>query len=592
MIEKLVRRMLIAQALSALTICMCALIDNIMIGRFLGVTALAADSIASPVLLAINAAATLLSAGVQVACGRSLGKGDQAELNENYSSVIVAAALFSIVFAVLAGALRMPLSVLLGARGAELADQTGGYILGFLIGTPAVMISLILMPFLQIAGQNRLLVAAVLGLTVSDVALDLLNVFVFHGGMFGMGLASSVSYYVALLISCTYFFSKKSIVRFSLAAVRRSKIRDFFAGGAPTVIDLVFGLAFVFLMNRLLIAAGGDRMVAVFSVVSSVGTTGKCVSVGASGVSLTLSGIFYYEESRTDLRRMLREMICASAVAGAAVTALLVLLASPLVRLYLPQAGAEQRMTVLALRCFALGLIPCCLNNVLKSCYQGTERVRRMESISLFENVLLPVAAAAVLLRAADGSGVWLYFLFGEALALLGVMASIWLKKRRVTWAAEDALLLRDGFGVPPEDLLERNVRSLPDAMDVSRAAEDFCRAHGGSEPLASQLALCVEEMATNVVAHGFAPDIQNSLSVLLQCKDGLWTLRFRDDCRPFDPVRHLSEHDGTEAVGIRLALKTAADARYTYSMNLNSLVLLLRDETASASVPTGKGEN
>ena len=43
-------------------------------------------------------------------------------------------------------------------------------------------------------------------MTLTDVALDILNIFVFHAGMFGMGLASSVSYYVVLAISGVYFF--------------------------------------------------------------------------------------------------------------------------------------------------------------------------------------------------------------------------------------------------------------------------------------------------------------------------------------------------------------------------------------------------
>ena len=61
------------------------------------------------------------------------------------------------------------------------------------------------------AGQTGILITAVLTMTVADVALDILNVFVFHGGMFGMGLASAVSYYLAMLISGFYFLSKKKL---------------------------------------------------------------------------------------------------------------------------------------------------------------------------------------------------------------------------------------------------------------------------------------------------------------------------------------------------------------------------------------------
>ena len=45
-----------------------------------------------------------------------------------------------------------------------------------------------------------------------------------------------------------------------------------------------------------------------------------------------------------------------------------------------------------------------------------------------------------------------------------------------------------------------------------------------------------------------------------------------------FDPVSHVSEDIGPDSVGIRLAMRMADEARYTYSLNLNNLVLVLRD--------------
>ena len=582
MIVKLIRRMFIAQVMASLTVTICAVIDNIITGQFLGVTALAACGLANPVILAIFAVTTLLSDGVRVTGGRFLGNGSQDDMDSVFSSSIAISVIISVTFCVLVIIFRVPLAVLLGASGDTLINQTSDYILGYVIGTPAFMCSLVLIAFLEFAGQSGLIVAATLGLTVSGVASDLLNVYIFHGGMFGMGLASAVSYYIALIITCSYFFSKQSIFKFSFAAVKLRKIRECIVGGAPTVYDLIFGLLLVFIMNYFLMAHGGDMLVAVFAVVNTIGTLSKSVSLGASGVSLTLSGVFYYEENRVELRRLLREIIRVSTAAGALVGILVSLFASSIARLFIPETGFVHQTAVFALRCFSLGMIPCCLNCVLKSCYQGTQRVTRMEVISLLQNLILPAAAAWFVIKISYVSGVWYYFLIGEVLTLLGVMISIWINKRRVTLRAEDVLLLRDDFGVPSSDVLEVNIHDIKDAMDASHAAETFCRAHGGSDRLASHMALCFEEMSTNVLTHGFLNNGHNSLSVLLQCKQGLWTLRFRDDCSPFDPVRYLLKlgaEDLNEPVGIRLALKMADSAHYTYSMNLNNLALYLRDD-------------
>ena len=119
-----------------------------------------------------------------------------------------------------------------GSEG-ELFIQTKDYLAGFIIGAPGSMGALVLVPFLQMAGQSNLLIVAVLGMTVADIGLDLLNVLVFHGGMFGMGLASSLSYYVAMVIGGGYFLSKKCVFRFSRKLVTRRKIAELFNSGVP-----------------------------------------------------------------------------------------------------------------------------------------------------------------------------------------------------------------------------------------------------------------------------------------------------------------------------------------------------------------------
>ena len=62
MIRKLIRQMLTAQVFSALTVSLCLLIDSVMIGRFLGVEAIAAYQLANPILLVIGAVGSMFLA--------------------------------------------------------------------------------------------------------------------------------------------------------------------------------------------------------------------------------------------------------------------------------------------------------------------------------------------------------------------------------------------------------------------------------------------------------------------------------------------------------------------------------------------------
>jgi len=580
MIRKLIRQMLAAQTLSALTVSVCLLIDSIMICRFLGVQAAAAYGLANPILLVIGAIGSMLAAGVQVACSKSLGSGSKEETDKGYSSALGLMLGISLVFMLLVLFFRNPLSTVMGAGAdGELFDMTRDYLAGFIVGSPGSMGALVLVPFLQMAGQSNLLIVAVLVMTVTDVAFDLLNVLVFHGGMFGMGLASALSYYAAMLITLKYFLSGKCVFSFSFRYITAKKIRELFVGGVPTIFTMASSVFLVFILNKLLLSVGGAVAVAAFTVLLGIGNASNCISTGVGGVSLTLSGILYNEEDQTGLKELLRLLVRYAALLGAVMATVLIVLAPVFVRVFIPEAGQAQDLTIHGVRLFALGLIPCCVINALKNLYQGTERVTLTEAISVLEGAVLPALAALLFSRFLGVTGVWLYFAVGEALALLCTAVYVWRKNGAVSLAAQPFLLLKKDFGVEPENLMEMDIHSLQDVESAARAAEAFCRNQGQSPKLVNHIALCIEEMAGNTVQHGFASGKNNHLSIRVQHKNDRWVLRFRDDCRAFDPISYVPKESGKDALGIRLVMAMADDVRYTYSLNLNNLTIKLHTE-------------
>ncbi len=577
MIRKLVRQMLTAQILSALTVSLCLLIDNIMISRYLGETAMAAYGLSNPILLAIGAIGTLLAAGIQMACSKSLGRGSQEETNAGYSSAIALAGSISLGFTVVVLLFASPLATVMGA-GSEgaLFEQTRDYLIGFSAGAPGSMGALVLVPFLQMAGQSNLLIAAVLTMTVTDVALDLLNVLVWHGGMLGMGLASAISYYAAMIVAAFYFISKRCVFRFSRRLVTKAKIRELFTGGVPAGFNMAASVILVFILNRILQGVGGETAVAAYTVVMALGNAANCITTGIGGVSLTLAGVLYNEEDRSGLRELISYLVRCSLVLGLAMGAVLVALAPTFVSVFVPQGGPVSEMAVLGLRLFAAGMIPCCINNALKNMYQATGRVRLTEIISMAEGAIFPALAGFVFSRLLGTQGAWLFFACGEALTLLSICLGVFGHTRELPWRKDACLLLDSSFGVGETDLLEAQLHSMEEVAGFVKVAEQFCLDRGQSAKGSNHIALCIEEMAGNTILHGFKADGKpHHLSVRVLHKPGTWVLRFRDDCRAFDPVHYVPEGD-EDGLGIRLVRAMATEARYTYSLNMNNLTLTL----------------
>ena len=583
MIRKIFRQMLVTQILSAMTVMLCMLVDSIMIGRFLGVDSMTAYGLANPVLLIFAAYGAMLSAGIQVMCGKTMGAGDKEGTNACYSASMVMALSVALAGMVLILILVKPVCSLLGAGrpGPDnpVFDLTRDYLRGFIVGAPAFIVAQIMVPFLQISGNRIRLALAVVLMTVGDVVFDLLNVFVFHGGTLGMGLASSLSYYLALIVGLAYFFRKDCLFKLKLKAVKRKVCKEILAYGVPTIINSLAMVVLVFTLNKILLHVDGNKAVAAYSVISTVGNICYCFGSGVASVSLLLAAIFYSEEDRTAIYTLVRTQTYYAVVLDAVLVLAVFLLSMVLVSLFLTDPAARS-MTVQGLRLFSFSLLPCSLNTTFKNYYQGVNRTRFTEVISLLQNVTFPVLCAFLLSWLFGTTGVWLSFLGGELLTMAFICIVVWKKSNKPAVNEETFALLPRLFGVNDEDILEMTIRSRGEAAEASMKAAAFCKAHGESPRKSMLISLCVEEMVNNIVTHGFKPGRKGqSVDVRILFKGSSRIIRIRDNCVNFDPVEYLKLHETDDPmahIGIRMVMRMVKSANYVNSLGLNNLTLVL----------------
>lgn len=584
MIRKVFKQMLVAQILSAMTVMICMLVDSLMIGRFLGVDSMTAYGLASPVLLVFAAFGSMLTAGIQVLCGKTMGSGDREATNACYSASVIIAVLISGIGMLMVLIFAAPICNLLGA-GQPTPDNavfslTRGYLRGFIVGAPAFILAQICVPFLQISGNRGRLTVAVIVMTLSDIVFDVLNVFVFKAGTLGMGLASSLSYVMAVLIGGAYFLKKDCMFKFKPRTVNWRLCREILGAGIPTVINQLSLVLLVFALNKILLEVGQNAAVAAYSVISTVGNLCYCFGSGVASVALLLSSIFYSDEDKTSLRELVKTMCRYACVLVLAVTALVLLTAPYLVWLFLKDDPGAGTMATQGLRLFSLSLLPCAFNTCLKNYYQGVDRTRFTEAISVMQNFTFTVLFAFLLSRFWKTTGVWLGFVCGEGLTLLVIAAVVWIREKRFVISADAFSLLPKDFGVPETDCLELSIKNMDEVAAASQQSAAFCIAHGDNSKISMQISLCVEEMVSNIIHHGFTKDNrEHSVELRLIYKDKTRVIRIRDNCVNFDPLMYLELHkkdDPIAHIGIRMVMQTVKSATYVNSLGLNNLTLVL----------------
>ena len=598
MVRKLFQQMVASQIVSAMAVTLCLLIDSIMIGRFLGVDAMAAYGLATPVLLAFAAFGSLLSTGIQVVCSKAMGSGDEGKINRCFSVSVLVALAVSLAGVLVIIVFADPLCLLLGAKeGTEVFRLTRRYLIGFVIGAPAFIGAQILVPFLQMAGQRTRLVTAVLVMTAIDVVADLLNVFVFEWDTLGMGLASTVSYYVAVAIGIVYFFKKICIYKFTNKNLGGGLFKEIAAGGVPTVINSLSLVMLVYIINHTMMSVGGKAAVAAYSVVSTVANLGYCLGNGVSEVSLMLTGIAYSEEDEHSLRETVKQQIWFAVVIDVAAMVLFLVFGGFLARLFvfpgetteeIAQAADTVRYASVGLRMFSLCLVPSAINAAFKKYYQGIGMVRFSEVISVAQNLVFPslaVLSIGHLLGSRWGAtagvtGVWFNYLIGEVLTLLFISLYVKKKSGRKLFSLDSYTCIPPGFGAAKDELLELEIQNKADVEKAALAATHFCEEKGESARKTMYTALCIEEMAVNILDYGFIEGRNNRIDIrLVRKQEQDLILRIRDNCEGFDPVNYYEmakpdENDPARHIGIRMVFRMVKDVKYVNSLGLNNLTI------------------
>ena len=127
---------------------------------------------------------------------------------------------------------------------------------------------------------------------------------------------------------------------------------------------------------------------------------------------------------------------------------------------------------------------------------------------------------------------------------------------------------------------MDLSVCTTEEVLQVSRQVQAFCLERGVSRRGSYLAGLALEEMAGNVVEHGFTKDRKaHSVDIRVSHKKGGVILRIRDDCVPFDPGerRAMAEsEDPAKNIGIRMIYQIARDIQYQNILGMNALTIRL----------------
>lgn len=219
----------------------------------------------------ITAFTYLFGNGGSPLCAMELGRGNHEEAEKLMGNTFSMLLISSIILMAVSYLFYKPILYAFGASDVTF-PYAGDYITIYLIGTPFVMISLGLNPFINCQGFGNMGMLMVLIGAVLNIILDPIFIFGLHMGVRGAALATIISQICSGIWVLRFLTGKKVTLRLNRLAmvIEWARVKEIMALGiSGFMMQFTNGLVQIF-CNSTLHMYGGDIYVGVMTVLNSV----------------------------------------------------------------------------------------------------------------------------------------------------------------------------------------------------------------------------------------------------------------------------------------------------------------------------------
>ena len=583
MVSKLFFSMLPVQILILAMGAVNSIVDGAMAGRFIDSSTVGVVGLYFSMVSIYNAVGSVLLGGTTVLCGRYMGRGEMRKTEGVFSLNITLTLLISGLLTIISFLIPGAIAVTLGANE-SLKEPLVKYILGFAIGIIPMMLSQQISAFLQMERQSKRGYIGIAGMVISNIVLDVLLVAVLKRGVFGLAVATALSNWVYFLILAPYYLSSKAQLHYGIKKILWKVTGKLVRIGIPGAL-LVFCLAIRgMVINRILLTYAGNDGLSAMSAFNMISGLFIAYCLGNGSAVRMLVSVFVGEEDKSSMREVVKTALTKGLALSCVVTVFIIAIAPILTSIFFPDKASNvyhltYQLFIIYSFCVPLILIAQVLTNYLQA--MGHNLFVNIQSV--FDGFFSMVIPAAILAPIMGALGVWIANPIGIILTILLVPLYNIIYWRRKPKTIDEAMFIKPDFGIDPGRSLSIFVHNMDEVSQTSEKGQEFCLENNIDEKSAYYTALCLEEIASNVVKHGFGHDNKkHSLNIRVISREDDIMLRIKDDCVPFDPktiADMVSEERSFDNIGIRMVYKIADDVYYQNLLGLNALTITIKQE-------------
>ena len=579
MTTKLLFRLLPVQILLSTIGSINGIVSGIFASNFVGETAMSAVGLYGPINMLIGAISTMLVTGAVVICGKYMGKNQVDQMQNVFTlDMLMSTIVAAIITAVIIVLGLFDLTGFIASDG-EVRRVFNQYLMGQALGVFPFLIGNQLSSFLSLENKAFRTTFASITYIVCNLIFNFIFIQVLHMEALGLALASSLGMWVFMIVQAQYFFSGKSALRISTTSLSWNDGAEIAKIGIPGAINYGYQTLRGFIVNGLILTYVGSVGISAFAASDAILRFFWAIPAGMMAVSRMMMSVSIGEEDRLTLTNVMRTAMFRFLPLQCAVSAFIILMAKPFTMIFYQDVTSD----VYNLTLWGYRILPLCmpLSIILMqfSCYALASGKQVMVHVyAILDGVLCVAGFTDLLIPKLGMNAVYIANVLNGVVTTIVVIAYACYKKKGIPVHMDELMAIPADFGADDDHRLELIVHNMEDVTGMSEQVQQFCKSRGVDNRRAYFTGLSLEEMAGNVVSHGFTMDSKpHNLSARAVVKDNDVILCIKDDCQPFDPVqrqRIADPEDKTKNIGLRMVYNIAKDFNYQNVLGLNVLTV------------------
>lgn len=396
------------------------IVDRIFVGRGVGSLAIAATTVAFPMMMILMAVALLIGVGATALISIRLGEQKMAEAEKVAANATVMLIILPLCIALIYLLFPVPILKLFGASS-EVLPYAHDFVHIIMLGAVFQSLSLGMNNFIRAEGNPMMSMSTqVLGALINGI-LNYFFIFKLGLGIKGSALATVSGQLFSTIWVLSYFFTNRSLVKIKFKNFKPELpilMSIISIGFAPFVLQLA-GSVQQLILNKTLFAYGGDMALSAVGILMSIITLLFMPILGISQGAQPIIGFNYGARQYTRVKMTLKKAAAAASCISLAGYLIIQIWPTQIVSIFTKGDNALTQMTSHAMvvyfgLTFVIGFQIVCSNY-----FQAVGKAIKAAILSLSRQVLLFIPLLLILPHFWGINGVWRTAPIADALSVL-----------------------------------------------------------------------------------------------------------------------------------------------------------------------------